>query len=45
MTELKKRTEEILHMIDIYVIDNHNESYIEKVKALKEIMNFCQGPK
>ena len=45
MKELKKKTAEIIEMIDLYIIDNHNVDYIERTKALKEIMEFCKGPK
>jgi len=41
--ELKEKVEEVKTYILDHVIDNHNDGYEAKDRALKEISDFCLG--
>ena len=44
MEEIKKKTEEIIREIDLYIIDNLNVGYEIKTEMLKKIIRYCEGP-
>ena len=44
MEEIKKKTEEIIQDIELYIIDNLNVGYEIKTEMLKKIIRYCEGP-